>query len=446
MKPDIPFSQNNVRDDSRNKLFQMRAARVEKADTSCDTLVVLGAETRDGHTLFAKNSDRPPTECQPLFQAPHQRHPARATVRCQYLEIPQAEETLAVVGSRPWWLWGFEHGVNECRVAIGNEALHAQEAPGPEGLLGMDLVRLGLERGRTAHQALQVITDLLARHGQGGSASVDSDRRYHNGFIIADPAEAWILETCGRHWAAKRVRGRAAISNVYAIEDDWDAISEGVETLAAAPGRAAANRVRLDFRRTVENPDLRYRSEARLAASCRFLAEDPQPDAASLMRHLRDHYEGGTVHIPGRQKGNPLGWSICMHQNPGASATAASLIAELPEDPDVPMTLWCSMGTPCTGVFIPLPFGESLPDILTHGTGSASQDSLWWIMKALGDVVMTDPARLTPVVQAYWQAWEADLLADWARDRRSIAQHVRERVEDLVCRLQILDTELRRIC
>lgn len=40
-------------------------------DTSCDTLVTLGPDTRDRHTLFAKYSDRPPTECQPLFQSPH---------------------------------------------------------------------------------------------------------------------------------------------------------------------------------------------------------------------------------------------------------------------------------------------------------------------------------------------------------------------------------------
>jgi dipeptidase len=417
----------------------------ESADTSCDTLVVLGTETQDGHMLFAKNSDRPPTECQPLFQAPRRRHPARATVRCQYLDIPQEEETLAVVGSRPWWLWGFEHGVNECRVAIGNEALHAREAPGPEGLLGMDLVRLGLERGRTARQALQVITSLLARHGQGGSASVDGDRRYHNGFIIADPIDAWILETCGRHWAAKRVRGRGAISNVYTIEDDWDEISEGVEALAVGPGPAVPDGVRLDFRRTVENPDLRYRAEARLAASCRFLAEDPQPDVTSLMRHLRDHHEGGTVHVPGRRDGDPLGWSVCMHPNPGVSATAASLIAELPEDPAIPVTLWCSMGTPCTGAFIPLPFGEPLPDLLTHGTGCAGHESLWWIMKALGDVVMADPVRLAPVVQAHWQAWEADLLADWARDRSGIGRRVQERVEEMVRRRQTLDAELRRL-
>jgi dipeptidase len=109
------------------------------------------------------------------------------------------------------------------------------------------------------------------------------------------------------------------------------------------------------------------------------------------------------------------------------------------------MTLWCSMGTPCTGAFIPLPFGEPLPDLLTHGTGCAGHDSLWWMMKALGDVVMADPVRLTPVVQAHWQAWEAELLADWARDRGGTGRHVRERVEDLVRRRKALDATLHRV-
>ncbi len=73
-------------------------------DTSCDTLVALGPDTRDHHTLFAKNSDRPPTECQLLFQSPRTRHSAGATVPCQYLTIPQVPETLALLGSQPWCL------------------------------------------------------------------------------------------------------------------------------------------------------------------------------------------------------------------------------------------------------------------------------------------------------------------------------------------------------
>src|SRR5206468_12315811 len=103
------------------------------------------------------------------------------------------------------WRWGPEHGANERRGAIGNETVFAREPLGATGLLGMDLVRLGLERGRTAAEALEIVTRLLEARGQGGSGHVDVEWPYHNAFLIADPHEAWIVETSARHWAARRV-------------------------------------------------------------------------------------------------------------------------------------------------------------------------------------------------------------------------------------------------
>ena len=396
-------------------------------ETSCDTLVVLGPSTRDGHTLFAKNSDRPPTECQPLFQAPRLRHPQGATLRCQYIAIPQVSETLAVVGSRPWWLWGFEHGINECRVAIGNEALHARELPGPVGLLGMDLVRLGLERGRTASEAKRVVVDLLERHGQGGSARVGEDVRYHNGFIIADPDEAWVLETCGRHWAGRRVRDRAAISNVYSIECDWDEISAGAGAYACQHGWWSTPD-RFNFRRAVEDPAARYRGEERLAASYRFLASEVRPTVGSLMCHLRDHYESGTIHQLGRRDGDPRAWSVCMHTKPGVSATAAGMVADLPSDRAIPIGIWCSLSTPCTSVFLPIDLASTLPDPLTTGMGQPDPASAWWALKELSDAVMQNPQVFTPIVQEVWRGLETELLEDWKKDRHGVAVQLSDRV------------------
>ena len=168
--------------------------------------------------MLAKNSDRPPRECQPLFQSASRRYPAGATVNCQYLEIPQVSTTAALIGSRPFWLWDFEHGLNEHGVAIGNEAVLTRERLPSTGLLGMDLVRFGLERSRTAREATEVIGTLIERFGQGGSGEYERDFRYSGGFIIADYAEAYVLETSGRQWIARQVRDRACISNRLTLE------------------------------------------------------------------------------------------------------------------------------------------------------------------------------------------------------------------------------------
>ncbi|MCU1457803.1 MAG: hypothetical protein JWL73_1895, partial [Actinomycetia bacterium] len=136
----------------------------------CDTLCVVGSE----RTLFAKNSDRPVGEIQVVEQLAARREPT--PLRTQYLTIEPAD-AYALTGSRPTWLWGFEHGVNEHRLAIGNEKIWTTDRPreGAPALLGMDLVRLGLERSRSADEALAVMTTLLERHGQGGSGEPHRD-------------------------------------------------------------------------------------------------------------------------------------------------------------------------------------------------------------------------------------------------------------------------------
>jgi len=208
----------------------------KKHAAGCDTLVALHAATADGSVILAKNSDRPAEESQPLFQAPRMNHSKSAVLKCQYLEIPQVGETCGVIGSRPHWLWGFEHGVNDCGVAIGNEAVFTKETLPEKGLLGMDLVRLGLERGRTAHQALEVITVLLETYGQGGAAQEHVSMMYDNSFLIADSEEAYILEAAGRQYAWKKVTTSASISNHLSLADDWDGLSAQAEGYAASSG------------------------------------------------------------------------------------------------------------------------------------------------------------------------------------------------------------------
>lgn len=411
---------------------------------SCDTMVVFTGPPDHRRAIFAKNSDRPGLECQPLAQVPGGVHGPGSTVRCQYLTIPQAPHTLAVLGSRPWWLWGFEHGVNEAGVAIGNEAIYTHDPVPETGLLGMDLVRLGLERGSTAAEAKNVITRLLERHGQGGTAVNGTDRRYHNSFLLADPTEAWVLETSGRNWVARRTTRGAVISNLVTIEDDWDECSDGVEEHARELGYwNASSSTRFDFRAAYEDQESRVWTEQRYRVGCRLLAETGDPDLPRMMRYLRDHLAGGSVN--GRAETGER--TVCLHPSvvrQTTGSTAASMAVELRAD-DLPPVAWASMATPCTGVFLPVTVGQRLPRELETANERPDPDSAWWAMRELQYVADRDPVLLAPIAQAAWAPIEQRLLAGDPRlTTESLEQVIAEVMaqrDQLVRRLTVTQLE-----
>lgn len=365
---------------------------------NCDTMVALAPATATATTLFAKNSDRPPGECQPLTLVERARHPPGASVRCQYVEIPQVRQTARVLGSRPIWLWGFEHGVNEFGVAIGNETIFAREAPSDRGLLGMDLVRLGLERSATADEALDVLTGLIEAHGQGGSGFREFAFPYHSSFLIADRRGGWILEALGHHWAARRCRSTDSISNQITIGRDWDRLSDGIAEHGRTLGLAVDEP--FDFSRTfrdVENVP-RALSEGRLRQSRRGLeGAGDRVGFGTLCGILRDHH-GSPIFRPGAAPEEEAFYTICMHQ--GVSRTTASLVADLGATPGGMPLAWVGFGRPCCGLFFPVLVGSYLPEIFARGSDEPD-GSLWWIFESISCAVEAEPARAAEVRRAF---------------------------------------------
>jgi len=378
----------------------------------CDTLVAVGAESADGVTVFAKNSDRKALEAQPFLQFPAAAHPPGSTVRCTHVEIPQVAETYRVMGHSPWWVWGFEHGVNEHGVAIGNMTVFSKEPVEEQpGLIGMDLVRLGLERGRTAREALEVIATLLESHGQGGAAFAPGASGYHNAFLLADPEEAWNLQTTGRRWAARRAT-LDACSNHLSLGADWEIGSRDLDAFARAAGWCTGSGrvdVAAAYRQTgvparISEPRLR-RARELLAASSRRV------DVAVMERILRDHHDGGTVLPPGATPDDDRFFTLCAH-NDVTGPTTASLVARLPRERDVPWPVWIGFATPCTGVFLPVYLDGVIPASLARGGAEPSDDSVWWAFKRLQDAASADLPRHTPRLRAGWSELEGEVEAE----------------------------------
>jgi secernin len=278
----------------------------------CDTFVALSDATLDGSVIFGKNSDRPEGEIQDVVTFPEQTYAQGQHIQCTYIEIPQLERTHAVILSKPRWMWGAEMGANACGVVIGNEAVWTTQPYQTTGLLGMDLVRLGLERGETASAALQVIVDLLEQYGQGGNCAEHFSFTYHNSFLLADCKEAWILETAGKYWVAERItQGTRSISNNLSIRSAGDLRHPEVVNSAIAQGRCSSA-ADFDFAKLfseggVEDPLSPYSRAGRVRSLCQLHQGKFTIDTAKSI--LRDH-QG----------------DICMH---GQFETRGSQISQL---------------------------------------------------------------------------------------------------------------------
>jgi hypothetical protein len=186
-----------------------------------------------GHSVFAKNSDRDPGEPQMisyctgsegLDTANHPEHKVSYDNR-QFKTLQLASSGYAspfkALISRPSWMWGAEMGVNERGVAIGNEAVFSTSPVDKNGLLGMDILRLALHNSPTARDAVSIITQLISKYGQGGNASYKGHLTYHNSFLIYDGSQAFILETAAKRWVVREVTSSASISNAYTIGKDY---------------------------------------------------------------------------------------------------------------------------------------------------------------------------------------------------------------------------------
>ena len=109
-------------------------------------------------------------------------------------EIPQARQTYNVIGN-----------MNEFQVTIGETTFGGrEELVDQTGLIDYgSLIDLGLQRSRTAREAIKVMTDLVKEYGYYSSGE---------SFSIADPNEVWIMEMIGKGpgvtgavWVAVRI-------------------------------------------------------------------------------------------------------------------------------------------------------------------------------------------------------------------------------------------------
>jgi len=344
----------------------------------CDTAAVVPEE---GPVWFAKNSDREPNEAQFIE---YDDGDATHTAPHGWPVEPPSERAIL---SRPGWMWGAEIGVNEHGVAIGNEAVFTRLPVPKEGRSGMDFLRIALGVCHNANDALDLLIDLTERYPQGGRMGHRNRRfRYHNSFIVADPTTAWVFETAGNLWAAKRVRGVATISNALTIQDDFDRVHTGAYEVARKRGWVKSASA-FSFAAAFSDPLISTFAAASIRRACtaRSLADVRAPEVRDFIGALTDH--AGLEPTRGARHLTPCSHASWLPTRQ-ASQTTSSLIARL--DAGDPKVWATGTSSPCLSVFKPVPFDASLFPLRPIADDGYDPSRLWWAHERLHRACLRD--------------------------------------------------------
>ena len=185
----------------KKTIFLLLLALVASAPSfACTNLIVGKRASADGSVIVSYNADSYGMYGN-LYRHVGGKHQAGEMRKIyewdtnKYLgEIPQAPVTYNVVGQMN------EHQVSICETTFGGR----EELADSTGIIDYgSLIYIGLERSRTAREAIRVMTDLVAKYGYYSEGET---------FTIADKNEAWVMEMVGKGpgskgavWVAVRI-------------------------------------------------------------------------------------------------------------------------------------------------------------------------------------------------------------------------------------------------
>jgi dipeptidase len=365
----------------------------------------------------------------------------------------QVPHTYAVVGM-----------MNEHQLTISETTFDGrEELQDSTGLLHYwDLMELALKRARTAREAINVITDLVAEYGY---------RSTGESFSIADTKEAWMLEMIGPGpagdgaiWVAVRIpdgyischANKARIGEFPLDDPDNCLYSDNVISFAQEKGyydpnsgepfrfcetycpstpknqRYAGARVWSIFRRAA--PSKNFSSDYHRAVEGAepyplWIKPDKKLSVADIFALMRDHYEGTdydmTKGIDAGPYGTPNRWRS-MHwmvdsvehawERPiSTQQTAFSFVSQsrswLPDA--IGGVLWYGLDDTYTSCYVPLYCGiDTVPKSFTVGSlKKFSWNSAWWVFNFVANFANLKYSYMLPEIQAVQSDIEGTFLA-----------------------------------
>jgi dipeptidase len=376
--------------------------------------------------------------------------------------IPEAPVTYTRVGN-----------MNEFQVVIAETTFGGRkELQVPSGIVDYgSLIYIGLERARTAREAVEVMTQIAEEYGYASEGE---------SFSIGDPNEAWILEMIGKGkgqkgalWVAyklpdgtisahanqarirqfpqndpktalfsKEVIPFAKAHGYFKGEDRDFSFADAYAPLSFGALRACEARVWSLFRRAApsQNFSIDYVKAVKGAKPLPlFVKPDQKLDVRDAMELMRDHFEGtefdmtkdvgaGPYKLPYRWR--PMNFKVdgqeYLHERAiSTQQTGFSFVTQsrswLP-DP-VGGVIWFGVDDTYTTCYVPISCAiKEPPRAFAIGTGNFSEfnwDSAFWTFNFVSNYTYTRWSDMIVDVQKVQREFEGRFLADQAEVDRT---------------------------
>ncbi|MFO0968300.1 MAG: hypothetical protein U0793_22315 [Gemmataceae bacterium] len=318
-----------------------------------DIVVALGTATVGGVALLGVNHHGSGRTRHVLKRCPGRSCSPDETLFLNGVRVPQPRHSFTVLGVHEPGAWGLRHGVNERHVAVAATQWRSRIERTSPGLSGPDLVRLTLERSHSARHAVETLTELIGRHGQGTD---ETGAARDHVFLLADGRECYLLEAAGRHWALQECEQARAVSDAALIRQDWTRLAPGLADLAIRRGWWDDDGSKLDFagRLALTGPEHAFALKRWGRATLLLEQQSGHLDAHGIRRLLIEHFEDTVV----QRRPDPVAPPPRLQ---------ASFLVELPLDPSEVCLAWIGLGRGANELFFPVFLEGEPPDILEQG-------------------------------------------------------------------------------
>jgi hypothetical protein len=308
----------------------------------CDLVTALGPATVPGHSLLGVNYFGLGADQGGLCLLAARVHAPGEKVAHPRMQIPEVRHTARVLGWQAPGAWGLKFGANEHQLAAGSCRWKSRFNQAASGFEGADLVRLTLERAMSARHGVEVLSELIERHGQ--STATDDHI-----FLLADPREAFVVEAAGTHWGLLECQQTRAVCDVALIRQDWQRLSRGLAEHVMEKGWWQNDGSKIDFHATLG--DSKNASPAGLKrwsrATLALAQQEGAIDQYCLRRLLLEHFDN------------------CQDMLPRHHVWQGTQIVSL--NPGNPALMWTAPAHLGTPLFFPLVAGVPLPGLWLEG-------------------------------------------------------------------------------